>query len=265
MLDAGARRRDAPLRRRHRAGTRRSACAPASRAWPGRTRSWWSTPSRTTRPWRIAREFTDRVLVRPWPGFAAQKNFAIEQARGEWILSLDADERVSPELARTHPGHRSPRGGPRRRLLACRARTSSGVAGSATAVSIPTGSSGCSAGGRGRFVERGRPRVGDRRRARWRRCRGPAPPVVSRPRGLSSRRSNRYSTLAARGLARAGPAGPSCPTCRAAARAVLLDVHCARRIPGRLARASCWPSSTPTTCSCAWPRLGAPGRGADDG
>jgi glycosyltransferase involved in cell wall biosynthesis len=48
----------------------------------------------------VAREFTDRIWVRPWPGFAAQKNFAIEQSRGEWILSLDADERVTPELAR---------------------------------------------------------------------------------------------------------------------------------------------------------------------
>ena len=47
----------------------------------------------------LAREFTDRVWVRPWPGFAVQKNFAIEQATGEWILSLDADERVTPELA----------------------------------------------------------------------------------------------------------------------------------------------------------------------
>jgi glycosyltransferase involved in cell wall biosynthesis len=47
----------------------------------------------------IAREFTDRVVVRPWPGFAAQKNFALEQARGDWVLALDADERVSPELA----------------------------------------------------------------------------------------------------------------------------------------------------------------------
>jgi glycosyltransferase involved in cell wall biosynthesis len=47
---------------------------------------------------QIAREFTDRVLVRPWPGFAAQKNFALEQARGAWVLSLDADEEVSAAL-----------------------------------------------------------------------------------------------------------------------------------------------------------------------
>jgi glycosyltransferase involved in cell wall biosynthesis len=47
---------------------------------------------------RIAREVTERVFVQPWPGFAAQKNFAIEQATGEWVLSLDADETVTPEL-----------------------------------------------------------------------------------------------------------------------------------------------------------------------
>lgn len=46
----------------------------------------------------IAREFTDRVFIRPWPGFAAQKNFGVEQARGDWILSVDADEEVSPDL-----------------------------------------------------------------------------------------------------------------------------------------------------------------------
>jgi glycosyltransferase involved in cell wall biosynthesis len=47
---------------------------------------------------QIAREFTDRVWVRPWPGFTAQKNFALAQATGDWILSVDADEEVSPEL-----------------------------------------------------------------------------------------------------------------------------------------------------------------------
>jgi glycosyltransferase involved in cell wall biosynthesis len=46
----------------------------------------------------IARELTDHVIVRPWPGFAAQKNFGLAQARGAWILSLDADETVSPAL-----------------------------------------------------------------------------------------------------------------------------------------------------------------------
>jgi len=47
----------------------------------------------------IARRFTERVLVRPWPGYIAQKNFAAEQASHDWIFSLDADERVTPALA----------------------------------------------------------------------------------------------------------------------------------------------------------------------
>jgi len=46
-----------------------------------------------------ARRFTDRVVVRPWPGYVAQKNFAAEQASHDWILSIDADERVSAPLA----------------------------------------------------------------------------------------------------------------------------------------------------------------------
>lgn len=46
----------------------------------------------------IARELTDHVIVRPWPGYAAQKNFGLERARGAWILSLDADETVSAPL-----------------------------------------------------------------------------------------------------------------------------------------------------------------------
>ncbi|MCA1584020.1 MAG: glycosyltransferase family 2 protein [Acidobacteria bacterium] len=47
----------------------------------------------------IAQRFTDRVLVRPWPGYVVQKNFAAEQASHDWILSLDADERVSTPLS----------------------------------------------------------------------------------------------------------------------------------------------------------------------
>ena len=46
----------------------------------------------------IAREATDHVIVRPWPGFAAQKNFGLDRATGDWVLSLDADEIVSPAL-----------------------------------------------------------------------------------------------------------------------------------------------------------------------
>lgn len=46
----------------------------------------------------IARACGARVIEREWPGFAAQKQFAAEQARHEWIFSLDADEQVSDEL-----------------------------------------------------------------------------------------------------------------------------------------------------------------------
>jgi glycosyltransferase involved in cell wall biosynthesis len=47
----------------------------------------------------IARQATDRVIVRDWPGYIDQKNYAASIASHDWILSLDADERVTPELA----------------------------------------------------------------------------------------------------------------------------------------------------------------------
>jgi glycosyltransferase involved in cell wall biosynthesis len=46
----------------------------------------------------IALQCGARVITREWPGFAAQKQFATEQASHEWVFSLDADERVSEEL-----------------------------------------------------------------------------------------------------------------------------------------------------------------------
>src|SRR6186713_693318 len=47
----------------------------------------------------IARKLATRVEVREWPGYSAQKNYAASMASNDWILSLDADERVTPELA----------------------------------------------------------------------------------------------------------------------------------------------------------------------
>ena len=47
----------------------------------------------------LARQYTDRVEIRPWPGYSAQKNHAASLASNDWILSLDADERVTPALA----------------------------------------------------------------------------------------------------------------------------------------------------------------------
>jgi glycosyltransferase involved in cell wall biosynthesis len=46
----------------------------------------------------ICSEFTTRVVVRPWSGFADQKRFALEQASQLWVLSVDADERVPETL-----------------------------------------------------------------------------------------------------------------------------------------------------------------------
>jgi glycosyltransferase involved in cell wall biosynthesis len=54
----------------------------------------------TDRTVEIARGFGAKVVHRDWSGFAAQKNFAISQCTGTWILTLDADEEVSPELQR---------------------------------------------------------------------------------------------------------------------------------------------------------------------
>ncbi|MBI3812277.1 MAG: glycosyltransferase family 2 protein [Nitrospirae bacterium] len=46
----------------------------------------------------LAKARTSRVHVRPWPGYGPQKNFAMEQATADWILIVDADERVTDEL-----------------------------------------------------------------------------------------------------------------------------------------------------------------------
>jgi glycosyltransferase involved in cell wall biosynthesis len=46
----------------------------------------------------VATECGARVIERDWPGHVAQKEFAIRAARHEWVLCIDADERVSPAL-----------------------------------------------------------------------------------------------------------------------------------------------------------------------
>jgi glycosyltransferase involved in cell wall biosynthesis len=48
---------------------------------------------------QIARDCGARVVEQPWLGFGPQKNFAVAQAANDWVLCLDADEIVSPELA----------------------------------------------------------------------------------------------------------------------------------------------------------------------
>jgi len=53
----------------------------------------------TDRTPEIAREFGAKFFVEDWKGFGAQKNSAIAKCSGDWVLSLDADEEVSTELA----------------------------------------------------------------------------------------------------------------------------------------------------------------------
>ena len=52
----------------------------------------------TDRTVEICREYTDRIISRAWPGYVEQKRFALSQATHEWVLNVDADEEVSPEL-----------------------------------------------------------------------------------------------------------------------------------------------------------------------
>lgn len=70
---------------------------------------------------RLAKEHTDRVSHHDWTGYGAQKDHATSLASHDWVLSLDADERITPQLANeittrvggdeppTHRGYRIPR------------------------------------------------------------------------------------------------------------------------------------------------------------
>jgi len=52
----------------------------------------------TDRTLSICQEYGARIFQEEWKGYSGQKNSAIEKAGNEWVLNLDADERVSPEL-----------------------------------------------------------------------------------------------------------------------------------------------------------------------
>jgi glycosyltransferase involved in cell wall biosynthesis len=53
----------------------------------------------TDRTLEIAQSYGAKVFVEPWKGFAAQKNSAMDKASMDWVLQLDADEPLEPELA----------------------------------------------------------------------------------------------------------------------------------------------------------------------
>jgi glycosyltransferase involved in cell wall biosynthesis len=48
----------------------------------------------------VAKRFTAKVFARPWEGYSAAKNYALQHCTGKWILWIDADERASSELTR---------------------------------------------------------------------------------------------------------------------------------------------------------------------
>jgi len=52
----------------------------------------------TDRTVEIARQYTDRVIQRPWAGYRDQKAFAHSQTTKQWVILVDSDERVTPEL-----------------------------------------------------------------------------------------------------------------------------------------------------------------------
>ena len=45
----------------------------------------------------IARQLGAKVFIRPWKGFGDQRNWALQQCTGDWILAIDADEELTPE------------------------------------------------------------------------------------------------------------------------------------------------------------------------
>ncbi len=52
----------------------------------------------TDRTVEIAKAYSDKVFETDWPGYGPQKQRALEKATAEWVLSIDADEALSPEL-----------------------------------------------------------------------------------------------------------------------------------------------------------------------
>ena len=52
----------------------------------------------TDRTIEICQEFTQKIISRAWPGFVEQKRFGLSQCAGDWVLNIDADEEVSPQL-----------------------------------------------------------------------------------------------------------------------------------------------------------------------
>ncbi len=46
----------------------------------------------------IAKQYTDKIYIHKWEGYSRQKQYALSLAKNDWVISLDADERITPEL-----------------------------------------------------------------------------------------------------------------------------------------------------------------------
>ena len=95
----------------------------------------------------LARRCGARVVEHAWQGFGPQKNFAVAQARHDWVLCIDADERVSPDLAAAVTALLAAGRAACRLRTRSRAATAFSAAGSRMAKAIPTGTCGCSTAG----------------------------------------------------------------------------------------------------------------------
>ena len=98
----------------------------------------------------IAKSKGATALHHDWPGYVAQKNWALEQARSEWVLSLDADERCTEGPCVPRSRTRSPRR-PSRPVSASAATSSTSVAGSTTVAGTRIGRSAWYGAGRARW------------------------------------------------------------------------------------------------------------------
>ena len=66
----------------------------------------------TDRTIEICKAYTGKIFQHEWQGFAGQKQLAVDYASGPWVLLLDADERVTPELKKEIIGNISPLSSP---------------------------------------------------------------------------------------------------------------------------------------------------------
>ena len=85
-----------------------------------------------------------RVIERDWPGYRSQKQFAVDAAAHDWVLCLDADERVSAAAARGDRGAACRGISPAPRAGRCRASPSTSAASCATAMPTRTAWCACS-------------------------------------------------------------------------------------------------------------------------